>query len=81
MNLWKNVIILILSVFALSAYADKPAQKQPVLKVYLSASLFNERETRFNLDLAKNLEQKGYQVILPQRDGFEYKALRAASDY
>src|SRR3990167_7105673 len=64
-------ILMVTSVFATPA---NPAK----LKVYLSASLFNERETSFNLELAKGLEEKGYTVILPQRDGFEYKALSKA---
>lgn len=69
-----SVCVLALQLMHMAAYASdtKPSSH---LKIYMAASLFNERETSFNLELAKNLERKGYQVILPQRDGFEYVAL------
>ncbi len=43
--------------------------------VYMGASLFNGRETSFNIDATNRLENRGYQVILPQRDGFEFGEL------
>lgn len=46
--------------------------------MYLAASLFSGRETMFNSSVADRLERKGYPVILPQRDGFEFTSLRAA---
>ena len=45
--------------------------------LYIAAALFNGRETRFNADLARRLEQDGYKTILPQRDGFEFGELIA----
>jgi nucleoside 2-deoxyribosyltransferase len=38
--------------------------------VYFAAPLFNQGEKDFNLELTKVLEDHGYQVFLPQRDGY-----------
>jgi nucleoside 2-deoxyribosyltransferase len=43
--------------------------------LYFAAALFSARETWFNRTLSVALEQRGYPVILPQRDGFEFGAL------
>lgn len=46
------------------------------IKIYPAASLFNGRETLFNIKLTDLLESKhGYQANLPQRDGFEFGRL------
>ena len=39
-------------------------------KVYFAAPLFNIMEMEYNLKLANILESYGYEVFLPQRDGF-----------
>ena len=39
-------------------------------KVYFAAPLFNQSEKDFNLILSKVLEDHGYEVFLPQRDGY-----------
>jgi nucleoside 2-deoxyribosyltransferase len=39
--------------------------------IYLAGPLFSEAEKRFNLGLAHRLEALGFDVFLPQRDGFE----------
>ena len=39
-------------------------------KVYFAAPLFNIMEMEYNLKLANILESFGYEVFLPQRDGF-----------
>jgi nucleoside 2-deoxyribosyltransferase len=44
--------------------------------IYFAAPLFNAMELQFNQQLTNALEQQGYNVILPQRNGFEYKVLR-----
>lgn len=49
-------------------------------KIYIAAALFNGRETRFNIDLVKHLENKNYKTIFPQRDGFEYKLLAKTAE-
>jgi nucleoside 2-deoxyribosyltransferase len=41
------------------------------MRVYFAGPLFCEAERVFNLRLAEKLEAKGFQVYLPQRDGFE----------
>ncbi|MDF1655690.1 MAG: nucleoside 2-deoxyribosyltransferase [Coxiellaceae bacterium] len=40
-------------------------------KLYFAAPLFNASELQFNQQLVNALERRGYQVTLPQRDGFE----------
>lgn len=39
-------------------------------KVYFAAPLFSQSEKDYNLTLTKILEDHGYEVFLPQRDGF-----------
>ncbi len=39
--------------------------------IYFAAPLFSEAEKQFNLSLTKKLEEKGFTVFLPQRDGVE----------
>ncbi len=39
-------------------------------KVYFAAPLFNIHEQEFNLKLTNLLESYGYEVFLPQRDGY-----------
>ena len=47
--------------------SDKP-------ELFFSASLFATRECIFNIELVNYIEQRGYPVILSQRDGFEFDA-------
>jgi nucleoside 2-deoxyribosyltransferase len=46
------------------------AQQEPVL-IYLAGPLFSEAEKGFNGRLAARLEEAGFGVFLPQRDGVE----------
>ncbi len=39
--------------------------------IYFAAPLFSQAEQAFNLQLAEKLEEKGFTVFLPQRDGAE----------
>lgn len=41
------------------------------MKIYFAAPLFSNAERRFNLELSKQIEQLGFDVFLPQRDGVE----------
>ena len=41
------------------------------MRIYFAGPLFSDAERAFNLRLAENLEAKGFQVFLPQRDGVE----------
>ena len=54
------------SVGAAESEADAAAGK----RIYFAAPLFCQSEKDYNLKLVKVLEDHGYQVFLPQRDGF-----------
>lgn len=45
-------------------------------RVYFAAPLFNEMEKEYNLKIVSILESYGYEVFLPQRDGFEAVTLK-----
>ena len=73
------IILLSGSVFALAENVDEIAGSEVTdneedsyinKKVYFAAPLFSESERDYNLKLTKILEDYGYQVFLPQRDGF-----------
>ena len=79
------VIICFVAMFSVVSYgsdtsAEKDYETVPVLseetdsiagkKVYFAAPLFSQGEKDYNLKLTKVLEDHGYQVFLPQRDGF-----------
>lgn len=46
------------------------------LKVYFAGPLFNKAEKDFNLKVCEVLERYGYEVFLPQRDGYEAAAIK-----
>ena len=50
--------------------AAKPKLFRPTL--YFAASLYNTRECIFNIDLAQYIQKRGYKLMVPQRDGFEF---------
>jgi hypothetical protein len=41
------------------------------MKIYFAGPLFSEAERMFNIELTGQLENLGFQVFLPQRDGVE----------
>ena len=47
-------------------------------RVYLAGPLFNAAEKDYNLKITDVLEMHGYEVFLPQRDGFEAAALNGS---
>ncbi|MBR1495606.1 MAG: nucleoside 2-deoxyribosyltransferase [Acidaminococcaceae bacterium] len=49
-------------------------------KVYLAGPMFNQGEKDFNLKFTKLLEDCGYQVFLPQRDGIEAAQLQGKTE-
>lgn len=53
-----------------------PSKKK--LIIYFAAALFNGPDKQFNIRLATELERKGYNVFLPQRDGYEFASLDSA---
>ncbi|MBI9092211.1 MAG: nucleoside 2-deoxyribosyltransferase domain-containing protein [Desulfobacterium sp.] len=42
-----------------------------MMKIYFAGPLFSEAERNFNSDLTNQLENTGFHVFLPQRDGVE----------
>ncbi len=50
------------------------------MRLYFASPLFNAAEVDFNARLAAAIEELGYQVYLPQRDGYEAGAAAAATD-
>ena len=49
-------------------------------RVYLAGPMFNQAEKDFNLEITKVLEDYGYQVFLPQRDGIEAAKLEGKTE-
>ena len=49
-------------------------------RIYLAGPMFNQAEKDFNLKITKLLEEFGYQVFLPQRDGIEGALLEGKTD-
>ena len=49
-------------------------------KVYFASPMFNHAEKEFNLRITKVLEDYGYQVFLPQRDGIEAAKLEGKTE-
>lgn len=50
--------------------ASAPVKEKVGNKVYFAAPLFNQSERDFNLKLTNLIENYGYEVFLPQRDGY-----------
>ena len=49
-------------------------------KVYFAGPMFNQAEKEYNLKITKLLEEFGYQVFLPQRDGIEAAKLEGKTE-
>ena len=49
-------------------------------KVYFASPMFNQDEKEYNLKITKLLEEFGYQVFLPQRDGIEAAKLEGKTE-
>ena len=49
-------------------------------KVYFASPMFNHAEKEFNLRITKVLEDYGYQVFLPQRNGIEAAKLEGKTE-
>ena len=49
-------------------------------RVYFASPMFNHAEKAFNLKVTRVLEDYGYQVFLPQRDGIEAATLEGKSE-
>ena len=49
-------------------------------RVYFAGPMFNQAEKNLNLEVVKVLEENGYQVFLPQRDGIEAAKLEGKTE-
>lgn len=63
-------VSLCVPAFAEEVSAEAAAQAKDGKRVYFAAPLFNEAERAYNLKIVSILEEYGYEVFLPQRDGF-----------
>ena len=68
------------SASASASQSSASASDAAKTKVYFAAPLFSQSEKDFNLELTKVLEDHGYQVFLPQRDGFLASELEGKSE-
>ena len=76
-----NVIVLcvVIALFA-ACFACGTGFASGGKSVYFAGPLFSQAEKDYNLKLAKLLEDHGYKVFLPQRDGFEAAQLTGKSE-
>lgn len=65
---------------AAATVSDNEAENNTGNKVYFAGPLFSEGERDFNLQIAKVLEDNGYQVFLPQRDGLKSEDLEGKTE-
>lgn len=62
------------------ASAEETAPVATCKRVYFAGPLFNQAEKDFNLKLTQVLEEAGYEVFLPQRDGIEAALLEGKTE-
>ena len=80
-----TAILVLVFAFGLAACSTDPQESSPTgstsvartqneehtgRRVYFAAPLFSESEREYNLHIVNILESYGYEVFLPQRDGF-----------
>ncbi len=70
-------MMLSLAVFASGDSDDNTGNGK---KVYFAGPMFNHAEKDFNLKITNVLEEFGYEVFLPQRDGIEAALLEGKSE-
>ena len=73
-------LVLLCGVFAPFRAAADESDSGPVKRVYFAGPMFCQSEKDFNLKLAQVLEEYGYEVFLPQRDGIEAALLEGKSE-
>lgn len=86
------ILLSAVMMFSISAFAENSADDANIIseemtenessgkKVYFAGPLFNQAEKDFNLELTKVLEEYGYEVFLPQRDGIEAALLEGKTE-
>ena len=78
-----TVVLSVVSLFAFTSFAaDNTDQSESATgkKVYFAAPLFSQSERDYNLMLTNLLEDYGYEVFLPQRDGILAAELEGKTD-
>ena len=72
-----RIVSMVLAVFTIiglsggaPAQAASKAKTGAGKRIYFAAPLFNDSERDYNLKIVHILESYGYEVFLPQRDGF-----------
>lgn len=60
--------------------ASAPVKEKTGNKVYFAAPLFSQGEREYNLMLTNLLESYGYEVFLPQRDGYLAPDMNASQE-
>lgn len=83
-----GIIIVFLLAFSIASCnnateAKKDEQKEIIKtgkRVYFAGPMFNFAEKEFNLQVTHILEDYGYQVFLPQRDGIEGALLEGKTE-
>ena len=63
-----------------TAETAEPAKEKIGNKVYFAAPLFSQGEREYNLMLTNLLESYGYEVFLPQRDGYLASDMNASQE-
>ena len=66
--------------FAVFASGDSDDNAGNGKKIYFAGPMFNHAEKDFNLKITNVLEEFGYEVFLPQRDGIEAALLEGKSE-
>ena len=86
------ILLSAVMMFSFSAFAENSADDTNIIseemtenessgkKVYFAGPLFNQAEKDFNLELTGVLEEYGYEVFLPQRDGIEAALLEGKTE-
>ena len=86
------ILLSAVMMFSISAFAENSADDTNIIseemtenessgkKVYFAGPLFNQAEKDFNLELTGVLEEYGYEVFLPQRDGIEAALLEGKTE-
>lgn len=79
----KKIITVILCLVMLltlaSGFAESPAEESS-RKVYFAGPMFSQSEKDFNEKVTAVLEEYGYTVFLPQRDGIEAALLEGKTE-
>jgi nucleoside 2-deoxyribosyltransferase len=77
---WKSVLRTISPMGSRSSDQIYRNTGEVFMQIYFAGPLFCQAELAFNRQLTKELEERGFKVFLPQRDGIE-RAMLSESPY